>query len=68
MRRTAKWIEVHGVREGRTFTDSPYSGHRGLLVVGASRICPKHVTLHLEEGRTMLVDNQWPVIIEKSRR
>lgn len=54
------------------FTDSPYygknTGHRHMLVLSAERHCSKHVTLILENGYTMLVDNDWPVIQESTRR
>jgi hypothetical protein len=68
VRRTAKWVEKHGVKAGCMFTDSPYygslAGHRHLLVVAAHRNCSKHVTLELEGGKTMLVDDNHPVVQE----
>lgn len=67
MKRTARWIEKHGVPEGRVLTDSPYygsmAGHRNLLVVGARRNCSRHVLLELQQGRTMLVDDTHPVFV-----
>ena len=54
------------------FTDSPYygkiAGHRHMLIVDARRNCPKHVTLTLENGHTMIVDNDWPVMQVSTRR
>ena len=53
------------------FTDSPYfgnvAGHRHLLIVGARKNCSKHVTLELEGGKTMLVDDNHPVVQISSR-
>jgi len=66
VKRTAKWVEKHGVTPGRMFTDSPYygslAGHRHLLVVAARRNCSRHVTLELEGGKTMLVDDNHPIV------
>ena len=71
MKRTAKWVEKNGVKEGRMFTDSPYfgrlAGHRHLLVVGATKNCSRHVTLELEGGKTMLVDDNHLITQEKAR-
>jgi hypothetical protein len=67
MKRTAKWIEKHGVPTGRVLTNSPYygslAGHRNMLVVAAHRNCSKHVMLELQQGRTMLVDDSHPVFV-----
>ena len=72
MRRTAKWVEKHGVKPGCMFTDSPYfgsiEGHRHLLIVGARKNCSRHVTLEIEGGRTMLVDDTHPIVQESSRK
>lgn len=69
MKRTAKWVQKHGVKEGCMFVDSPYygklAGHRHMLVVGARRNCSHHVTIELENGRTMLVDDDHPIMQER---
>jgi hypothetical protein len=71
VKRTAKWVEKNGVKPGCMFTDSPYygslAGHRHLLVVAAHRNCSRHVTLELEGGKTMLVDDSHPVTQERTR-
>jgi len=65
VRRSAKWVEKHGVKLGCMFTDSPYygslAGHRNLLVIDARKNCSRHVTLELEGGRTILVDDNHPI-------
>jgi hypothetical protein len=57
---SARWLAAHGVK-GETFTDSPYYGKRRVRVVDARKHCAKHVTLTLEDGREMLVDDTWPI-------
>jgi hypothetical protein len=53
------------------FTDSPYygklAGHRDLLIVRAHRNCSRHVSLELANGKTMLVDDNHPVVQTSAR-